>query len=343
MAFSKKNRLNTFNGIWFVALFAMASTYLSEFSFFKDLGISPLILAIVIGAIYGNTLRGNLPKEWDAGIIFSTKKILRFAIVIYGFKITYQQIINVGLEGLVVDVIMLTTTFLLGAIVGIKLFKLDKDLSFLTASGASVCGAAAVLATEPVVKAEAYKSALAVSTVVLFGSISMFLYPIMYKAGWLDMDMRTFGIYIGATVHEVANVVAAGGAIGGETADTAIIVKMARVMMIAPLLIILGIWLSKTSKTNNGEKAKIVIPWFVIYFLIVAGFNSLHLLPLELVNTINSIDTFLLTMAMAGLGIETNIKKFQGVGMKPIYLAGIMWLWLVIGGYFITKIVVEFM
>jgi len=176
VAFSKENRTNTFSGIWFVALFAMAATFMGEWSFFKSLGISPLIIGIVIGMIYGNTLRNNLPKEWVGGIIFSTKQILRFAIILYGFRVTFQQIAEVGAAGLVVDVIMLTTTFLLGSYLGVKLFKLDRETSILCASGSSVCGAAAVLATEPVLKSEPYKSAIAVSTVVLFGTIAMFLY-----------------------------------------------------------------------------------------------------------------------------------------------------------------------
>lgn len=339
MAFSRENRANTLSGIWFVALFAMASVYLNEFALFRELGISPLIIAIVIGMIYGNTLRNKLPTEWVPGVVFSAKKILRFAIVLYGFRITFQQIADVGLEGLIVDIVMLVSTFLIGSIVGIKLFKLDRETTFLTASGASVCGAAAVLATEPVVKAEAHKSAIAVSTVVLFGTISMFLYPALYSSGILDMDLGEFGIYVGATIHEVAQVVAVGGAFGAEASDNAIIAKMTRVMMIAPLLIALGFYLAKTSKDDSSDAKKLVIPWFAVYFIAVAGFNSLNLLPLEVVDTINEIDTFLLTMAMAALGMEANLGKFKNIGMKPIYVAFVMFIWLVVGGYFVTKVV----
>lgn len=337
MAFSKENRLNTLSGIWFVALFAMASVYLSEFAIFQNLGLSPLVIAIVLGMIYGNTLRGQLPEAWAPGIIFSAKKILRFAIVFYGFRITFQQIADVGLAGFVISVVMVVSTFLIGVFVAKKFFKLDSDTAFLTASGSSICGAAAVLATEPVLKAEPHKSALAVSTVVLFGTIAMFVYPLLYNSGILDMDLYAFGVYTGATIHEVAQVVAVGGAFGGDAADNAIIVKMTRVMMIAPMLIILGIYLAKVKKSDTSEANKLVIPWFAVYFILVAGFNSFNLVPVEAVNVINSIDTFLLTMAMAALGMEASFSKFKNIGMAPVYVAFIMFLWLMIGGYFITK------
>ena len=339
MAFSKENRGHTLSGILFVALFAMAATYLAGFKFFKDLGISPLIIGIVIGMFYANTLRNKLPAEWVPGIIFSTKTLLRAAIVFYGFRLTFQNIAEVGIAGILVSTIMVATTFIIGYYVGVKVLKLDRDTSILTSAGSSICGAAAVLATEPVVEAEAYKSAIAVSTVVLFGTIAMFLYPFLYKSGILGLDPKTMGIYIGGTVHEVAHVVAAGNAVGTITAENAVIVKMIRVMLIAPFLLILGFWLAKSATNKvSGSKTKVTIPWFAVLFIVVAGFNSLNLLPSNVVSTINNLDTFALTMAMSALGMETNFSKFKGVGLKPIYLALILFIWLLIGGYVVTRI-----
>lgn len=336
--FSKENYKNTLNGIWFVALFAMSALYLQkEFTFFQDLKISPLIIAILLGMLYSNLLKNLFPDEWMLGITFSAKIILRAAIILYGFRLTFQQVIAVGLPGLTVDVIMVVSTFLIGSIVAIKLLKLDRQTAFLTASGASICGAAAVLATEPVVKAEAHKSAIAVSTVVLFGTISMFLYPILYRTGLLGpMDLPTYGIYVGATVHEVAHVVGAGVSCGMVSCDTSVIIKMGRVILLVPFLLILGWYISRTTVTEGSGSAKLVIPWFAIWFLIVAGFNSFQLLPTVAVDAIIFIDDLLLTMAMAALGLSTNFAKFKEIGMKPIYAAFVMFLWLLIGGYFIT-------
>ncbi len=341
--FKKENLPHTLNGILFVALFTIAAMSIANIPVIKNIGLSPLIVGIVIGTFYANTLRGHLPDAWVPGIVFSTKNILRFAIILYGFRITFQNIMQVGLPGIIASSAIVTFTFIIGYFVGTKILKLDRDTTILTSAGSSICGAAAVLATEPVVKAEPYKSAIAVATVVIFGTTAMFLYPFLYKAGFVPFSPKAEGIYIGSTIHEVAHVVGAASAISPDVAKNAVIVKMIRVMLIAPFLIVLGLFLSlKGYNKVKNQKTKIAIPWFAIWFIAVAGFNSFDLLPLSIVNGINQLDTFLLTMAMTALGMETNVKKFKGVGMKPIYLAFILFIWLIFGGYFITKFAVNF-
>lgn len=338
MPFTKENRINTFTGILFVAGFALLSTILANIDFFRQNGISPLIIGIVLGVIYGNTLRHRLPIPMAKGIVFSSKTLLRIAIVIYGFRITFGEIYDIGLLGVMSAILMLATTFIIGSWAGMKILGLDRDTSMLTASGASVCGAAAVLATEPVLKSEPHKTAIAVATVVMFGTIAMFLYPVFYKAGvFVGMSEENFGIYVGATIHEVAQVVAVGNAISEDAAHSSVIVKMTRVMLIAPLLIAIGYYLVMSTKNTqaSSQGKKLVLPWFAVGFIVVAGFNSFHLLPSELVKNINDFDTFLLTMAMSALGMETLTSKFKGAGLKPIYLALIMFIWLMVGGYFI--------
>ncbi len=351
MPFSPAHRNGTLSGVFFVAIFAAAATFISDISFIKDLGLSPLVIGIVMGIFYANTLHNQTPQAWQSGITFSGKKILRFAIVLYGFRITFQQIAEVGMDGFLVSLIMLSTTLIFGSWIGFKIFGMEKDTSILTASGASVCGAAAVLATEPVLKAEEYKTAIAVSMVVLFGTISMFLYPVLYTAifehatGFLHMSPREFGIYVGGTIHEVAQVVAVPASIpnaSAEMANAAVIVKMTRVIMIAPMLIVLGLYLAYSAKkegTDSESKMKLVIPWFAVYFIGVAGFNSLQLVPQNIVDIINQIDTFLLTMAMTALGMGTIFSKFRGLGLAPVYTALSMFIWLVVGGFVVTKLV----
>lgn len=344
------NNKNYTSGIITVALISLFATLLSWTSFFKNIGISPLVIGIIIGIVIANTFEKKMPHSWEAGITFSAKKILRFAIVFYGFRITFQEIIGVGIDGFLVSTIMLISTFLLGSWIGIKIFKMDRDISLLNAAGASVCGAAAVLATEPVLESESYKAAIAVSMVVLFGTIAMFLYPALYvgifenASGFLHMTPREFGIYVGGTIHEVAQVVAVPSSIPNapqEMANDAVIVKMTRVMMIAPMLIVLGLWLSFKSSEKSGNGLKIVIPWFAVYFILVAGFNSLGLLPKDIVEGINFVDTFLLTMAMSALGLGTKFSKFKGLGSAPLLTALSMFAWLLVGGFIVTKLVCE--
>ena len=223
----------------------------------------------------------------------------------------------------------------------------------MTATGSAICGAAAVLGAEPVVKCEGHKTAIAVSTVVIFGTISMFLYPIMYRAGLLD-SLGNIGtaIYTGSTLHEVAHVAGAGNAMDPTDAlgiaGTATITKMIRVMMLAPVLVIMSFALAKRKSAEAGNasgKSKITIPWFAFGFIGIICLNSLlqYLLGVESVKeiplngAIEYIDTFMLTMAMTALGTDTNIEKFKQAGAKPFLLAGLLYVWLVGGGYLLTK------
>lgn len=330
-------------GFIFVLLLAIFSTILSEFSFFKDLGISAMIIGILIGMIYANSIKKYFPTYLQSGIIFCTKTILRIGIVLYGFRLTFQNLQDVGIYGILVAFLMLASTFLIGYIFGIKVLKLDREITILTSAGSAICGAAAVLASESVLKCEAYKSAIAVSSVVVFGTIAMFLYPFLYKLGLIDLSVQNMGIYIGATLHEVAHVVGSSNVLGEDASSNAVIVKMIRVMMLAPFLILLSIWILKTSisKTSisktNSEKSKITIPWFAVFFIFVVAFNSFDLLASEIVVSINYLDNFALTMAMTALGMETSFSKFKNVGLKPIYLSLVLFTWLIFGGYFIVQ------
>ena len=195
--FKKGNRANTLHGILLIALFSFAAFYIAEIPFVKSLSFSPLIVGIILGMLYANSLRNKLPETWVPGIKFCTKQVLRAGIVLYGFRLTLTQVAAVGLPAVVIDTIIVAGTIFLGIWLG-KLMKMDKDTSLMTATGSAICGAAAVLGAEPVVKCEGHKTAIAVSTVVIFGTISMFLYPIMYRAGMLDAlgDTGPFIAYI---------------------------------------------------------------------------------------------------------------------------------------------------
>ncbi|MGB7403665.1 MAG: YeiH family protein [Arcobacter sp.] len=337
MSFNKHNRKGTISGIIFVALFSLLATYLSQLAIFKNIGISPLIIGIVIGMIYANTLKSKFPQYWNTGIKFSTKTILRLGIVLYGFRLTLQNLQDVGLQGFTVAFLVVSLTFIIGYFIGVKILKMDRELTILISAGSSICGAAAVLATESVLKSQAYKSAIAVSTVVIFGTIAMFLYPFMYKAGLVPFDASNMGVYIGGTLHEVAHVVGAGNGISSAVAQNAVIVKMIRVMLLAPFLIILSIFIIKTGISKNEEKKKITIPWFAVMFMLVVVFNSFDFISAKGVDFINAFDTFALTMAMSALGMETSFDKFKGVGFRPIILATILFSWLVLGGFYIVK------
>jgi membrane protein len=196
------------------------------------------------------------------------------------------------------------------------------------------------LGTEGAINAKPYKTAVAVSTVVIFGTLSMFLYPVLYRNGVLDLSPQSMGIMTGSTVHEVAHVVGAGNAMGKGVSDIAIIVKMIRVMMLVPVLLVVS-WFVAHGKQGDAEtqtkRRGITIPWFAVLFLVVIGFNSLNLFSPAVNDAINTFDTFLLTMAMTALGAETSIDKFKKAGAKPFLLAALLYCWLLGGGYLIAK------
>ncbi len=337
------------HGVLLIALFSFSAFYIAEFQWVKALYLSPLIVGIVLGMLYANSLRNHLPDTWVPGIKFCSKQILRLGIILYGFRLTFQQVLDIGGPAILMDTIIICGTLAIGLLAG-KALKMDSDTSLMVSTGSAICGAAAVLGAEPVVKCQPYKTAIAVSTVVIFGTIAMFLYPIMYRSGILDLTDQQMAIYSGATLHEVAHVVGAGNAMDPtgalSIADSATITKMIRVMMLAPVLVIMGFVLSKVRKPKPGEgKGKISIPWFAFYFLIVIGINSwlqsAAFIPADtlrsLTDGINAFDTFLLTMAMTALGAETSIDKFKQAGAKPFVLAFIIFAWLVLGGYYLVK------
>ena len=327
-------------GVLFVGALSALASWAAHLPFLQALRISPLIVGILLGVVIGNFSGERLPKGLGEGITFSAKKILRLAIILYGFRITFAQIAAVGMAGVILDVLMVSLTLIIGIYVGTRVLGMDKETAIMTSSGAAICGAAAVVATEPVVKAEAHKTAIAVATVVIFGTTAMFLYPLVYRAGFVPMSEDVFGIYVGASVHEVAHVVGAGEAVSPATADTAVIVKMTRVMLLAPALIAIGWFLQRGQRREEGAATGLVIPWFAVGFIVVAGFNSLSLLAPTIVESIIAIDTFLLTMAMTALGLSTVVSKFKGIGWQPLQLAFILSVWLVLGGYVLTQVLV---
>ena len=338
--FSEK-RSNVLHGILLIALFSCSAFYIAEFPFVKNLSFSPLIVGILLGMVYANSLRNHLPETWVPGILFCTKQVLRAGIVLYGFRLTFQSVVEIGLPAILIDAIIVAATIFIGLFVG-RLLKMDKDLALLTST---------VLGAEPVVKSEPHKTAVAVSTVVIFGTLSMFIYPAMYRAGILDLTPEQMGLYTGSTLHEVAHVVGAGNVMGKEISDTAIIVKMIRVMMLAPGLVMMSFALARTAvkavsdsvketAAVTAKQGKITIPWFAFGFLAVIGFNSFDLLPHTVVDGINNIDTFMLTMAMTALGTETSIEKFKKAGAKPFILAAVLYIWLLGGGYLLAKYLV---
>ena len=319
-------------GLALSALIAAAALWAGSIPAIAGAGFSALTLAILLGMGIGNTLYPKISERCNGGVQFAKQHLLRLGIILYGFRLTFSQIADVGLSGILIDILTLSSTFTLACFLGQKVFGLDKQTSWLIGAGSSICGAAAVLASEPVVKAESSKVAVAVATVVIFGTVAIFLYPAIYPLLSHLFSPETYGIYIGSTMHEVAQVVAAGHAINPEAENAAVIAKMLRVMMLAPFLLLLAARVRQLAPAGEGQKSKITIPWFAILFIAVAIFNSFHLLPDGLVSALVTLDTVLLAMAMAALGLTTHVSALKKAGAKPLLMALLLFVWLIVGG-----------
>lgn len=319
-------------GLLLSLVLAAGASWLSTLPVVSALGLGALTLAIVAGIAAGNTFYSRFAPRCDAGVVLAKQQLLRLGIVLYGFRLTFQQIADVGVSGVIIDLLTLSSTFLLACWLGRRVFGLDRDTVWLIGAGSSICGAAAILATEPVIKADAAKVAVAIATVVIFGTLAIFIYPLLYplaSALFSSITLANWGIFTGSTLHEVAQVVAAGHAVSPETENAAVIAKMLRVMMLAPFLLLLS---ARVRQQVQGSTAPLRFPWFALVFIGVVLFNSLHLLPFAVVNMLNQLDNVVLATAMAALGLTTRISALKRAGIKPLLLGLTLFIWLIVGG-----------
>jgi uncharacterized integral membrane protein (TIGR00698 family) len=318
-------------------------------------GMSALTVAIVLGILLGNTVYPYVADRSGAGVGFAKQTVLRAGVILYGLRLTLHDIGQVGVGGVLIDALLLSSTFALALLLGTRFFGLDRATAMLIGAGNAICGAAAVMATEPLLRGKAEQVTVAVSTVVVFGTLAIFVYPALYDLNlhWqlLPAGSKAFGIYAGSTIHEVAQVFAAGRSISSATADTAVITKMVRVMMLAPFLIAVSGYLARervskgavelgamgAAQTSAGRKLS--IPWFAFAFVGAVVFNSLDLLPHSVVKGAIYVDTFLLAMAMGALGLTTHISAIRRAGVKPMLLGAALFVWLIVGGATINSVV----
>ena len=324
-------------GIVAVTVLAVCSIILTRMPWLQPYGISALTLAIMIGLFLANTIYPRFARYLDPGTDFAKGRLLRLAVMLYGLKISFQQIAEVGSHGVLLGSLMMMLTFTLTLFLGTRVFKLDRHTAILIGAGSSICGAAAILATESVIRARSSQVSVAVATVVIFGTAAMLIYPLMYS--WLGLSPWQFGIYAGSTIHEVAQVVVVGHSAGELAEASAIIEKMSRVMLLAPFLMVLS--LRESRRNEDGVPDRITIPWFAVLFVIDSAVNSLHWLPSSVVRILISIDNVLLTMAMAALGIRTHLSAVRQAGLKPMLLACCVFVFLIVGGYLLNLLLVN--
>lgn len=296
---------------------------------------SPMILAIIIGMAFHNIV--GTPRWAKAGIAFSLRRILRLAIILLGLQLTAAQVAEVGATGIGLIVCTLVATFVFTQWFG-RLLGVERKLVELIAAGTSICGASAIVATNTVTEAPDEDVTYAVACVTVFGSISMFLYPTLMIP--LHLDPHAYGLWAGASIHEIAQVVAAAFQDGRQAGEFGTIAKLSRVMLLAPMVIALGIWSARrrTEHAQGQSRKKVPMPWFVVGFVVLVGLNSVITIPAQPKEWLVELTAFLLSVALAAMGLETDVRKLNAKGLRPFLLAAAAWLFIALFSLALVKL-----
>ena len=285
--------------------------------------VSPMILAVIIGMAVNSVI--GLPERVRPGIAIVVRSVLRFAIILLGLQLTIGQVANVGLTGLgIIALAVISTmgfTIWLGGVL-----RVDRQLSHLIAVGTAICGASAIVAANSVTRARGEDVAYALACVTLFGTIAMFSYPLLADVLLLSPDV--YGLWAGASIHEVAQVVAAAFQAGPEAGEIGTVAKLSRIIFLAPIVLSLA---AIAPRGGAGEPPTIPIPWFVLGFIGMMLLNSIVAVPSAVRSVAGSATSFMLAMALAAMGLQTNIAHLRKKGLRPlllgcgatIYIAGI--------------------
>lgn len=278
--------------------------------------VSSLLVAILLGVILANTV--TLPGSTQPGLAFAAKRLLRLGVVLLGVQLVLSDIAGLGLAmiGTVVAVVVIGIfgTLLMGRMLGVPAGQRT-----LIACGFSICGAAAVAAAEGVVDAEEEDVVTAIALVVIFGTLMIPGVPLI--AALLGLTTEQAGLWAGGSIHEVAQVVAVGGTLGGSALAAAVVVKLARVLMLAPVLAVLGWHLRRTTTVAEGAQRPPILPLFVLGFVAMVALRSTGILSAPVVEGAQIAQTVLLSAAMFALGCSVRAATIRKVGARPLVLA----------------------
>lgn len=306
--------LPVMKGILLTLALALAAKLIAGLPFLSIMG--QLVIAIMLGMIWRASRGVN--SGLMEGASYSSKKLLRLGIILLGFRLNLYDIYNAG--GTVFLIAFANLVFALAVVYGLsRLFKVEKRLGILTACGTAICGAAAVVAIAPVIKANEKETAVGAANIAVLGTIFTILYTLIFS--YLGLNALDYGVFAGGTLHEIAHVVAAADPAGKPATDLAIIVKLTRVALLVPVAIVIGFAVSRKENQKAGQKitfASLPIPWFILGFLAVSGLNTTGWIDGDVAAAFVSFAYLLIGMAMAGLGLSVDFKAFKQMGSKAL-------------------------
>lgn len=303
-------------GIALTATLAVLAGRIAELPGFSIMGI--MIISIMLGVVWKSVM--DVPVGASIGITFSSKFLLRAGIILMGLRLNFSQIWEAGLSVVMIDMIVIAFTLIVMISLG-KWLKVDKTLGALIAVGTAVCGAAAIVAVAPLIGAKKEQTAISVACIAILGTIGSLIFIVLYP--YLGLDPYTYGVFAGSTLHELAHVIAAGVPGGDVGSETAILVKLGRVALLIPVALILG-YFFRSEENSTPEKKNwrnLPIPWFIFGFLAMSLVNTLGILPDSFTKWLIATSVFLMSVAMAGLGLSINIADFKKVGRNTVVTA----------------------
>ncbi|WP_233713984.1 YeiH family protein [Aquamicrobium zhengzhouense] len=304
-------------GFTLVAIVTAAAYGLRQMPGFS--GFSPMFSAILIGMVFANFT--SVPAQAVPGVSLMGKKLLRLAVAFLGLQLTLTQIGEVGLAGMLAIsfVVLSTYTF---TVIAAPLLGVDAGLGRLLAAGTSICGASAIAAANAVEQAKDEDVSYAVACVTLFGTIAIAAYPVI--ARMMELDAFAFGFWTGASVHEVAQVVATGFQLGDQAGEMSVVVKLSRVLLLAPLLMAVAFLAHRrTNRKGASVSTGSIVPVFVIGFIVLMLANTAGIVPEMIRTCIVQATPVALTAALGALGLGTSFKALKARGIRPLLLAGI--------------------
>jgi len=283
--------------------------------------------ALLVVILLGMGLRLILPlPQWAVpGLETSRKPILRWAVAALGLRLSLGDLATIGLPSLVVVSITTVVGVAFGWWVARRL-RLPKELGLLIGVGGAVCGASAIVAADTVVQADKRDSAVAIGVITLLGTIGIFLYPFLKPL--LGMDDFNYGLWAGASLHETAQVVAAGETVSAKATEVATVSKLVRICWLAPIVWYLA-RARRRSSAGSGEAHVSPMPWFLVAFVLFAAVNSLHWLPEQGwfgTTNLKQGGSWLMAIGMAGVGLQTSLRDLIHVGARPVFAGAVQWL-----------------
>ncbi|WP_019241174.1 MULTISPECIES: YeiH family protein [Bacillus] len=298
-------------GIGLTLIIALIAGQITKLPFFSIMGM--MIIAILLGMAWNAFLK--VPDSIKGGVSFSSRYLLRAGIILMGLRLNLQQILDAGWPVLLTDIIVIVITIFGMYYIG-KLLKVDPHLNILLSVGTAICGAAAVVAIASVLKSKQEDTAVSVAWVAILGTITSLFYIFLFPI--LEMHPYNYGVLVGATLHEIAHVIASTIPGGVESDTIGIVVKLGRVALLLPVALIIGSIFGEKASSNEKKSLKnLPIPWFIFGFLAMSVVNTLNIFPQSFTNALIPISSYLLAMAMAGLGLGINLSDFKKAGLKP--------------------------